>query len=121
MTKQNRAPSFLRDGQRFVSNNKDKADLFNCFFQPVFNIAKNGTIELLQGTTAILADHLSEFKLLSSEVAKVLNNIDPAKVPGPDNIPGRFILKETAPEITPCFCRPDKWKLASVCPVFKKR
>ena len=55
MTKQNRAPSFLKDGQRFVSNNKDKADLFNCFFQSVF-IANNGTIEFPQETTALLAD-----------------------------------------------------------------
>ena len=88
MTKQNCAPSFLRDGKRFVSNNKDKADLFNCFFQSVFT-ANNGTVEFPQKTTALLADHLSELNLLSSEVANVLNNIDPAKAPGPDNIPGR--------------------------------
>ena len=129
MTKQNRALSFLRDGQRFVSNNKDKADLFNCFFQSVFT-ANNGTIEFPPETTAILADHLSELNLLSSEVAKVLNNIDLAKAPGPDHIPGR-LLKEAAPEITPSLCRlfnlslslgefQDQWKLAYVCPVFKK-
>ena len=64
MTKQNRAPIFLRDGQCFVSNNKDKADLFNCFFQSVFT-ASNGTIEFPQETTAVLADHLSELNLLS--------------------------------------------------------
>ena len=63
-------------------------------------------------------------------MANVLNNIDSAKAPGPDNIPGR-LLKETAPEITPSLCRlfnlslslgefPDQWKLANVCPVFKK-
>ena len=32
-TKQNRSPGFLRDGQRFVTNNKEKADLLNIFFQ----------------------------------------------------------------------------------------
>ena len=31
-TKQNQSPSFLRDGQRFVTNNKEKADLLNIFF-----------------------------------------------------------------------------------------
>lgn len=39
-----------------------------------------------------------------TEVAKVLNNIDPAKAPGPDNISGR-LLKETAPEISVSLCR----------------
>ena len=65
-----------------------------------------------------------------TEVAKVLNNIDPAKAPGPDNISGR-LLKETAPEISVSLCRPfnlslslgefpDQWKPEHVCPVFKK-
>ena len=65
-----------------------------------------------------------------TEVAKVLNNIDPAKAPGPDNISGR-LLKETAPKISVSLSRlfnlslslgefPDLWKLANVCPVFKK-
>ena len=63
-------------------------------------------------------------------MAKVLNNIDPAKAPGPDNISGR-LLKETAPEISVSLCRlfnlslslgefPDQWKPEHVCPVFKK-
>lgn len=50
-------------------------------------------IEFPQETTAILTDHLSKLSLSSSEVAKVLNNINPTKVPGPDNIPGK-LLKE---------------------------
>ena len=32
MTKQNRSPVFLRDGQRFVTNSKEKAGLLNTFF-----------------------------------------------------------------------------------------
>ena len=32
MTEQNRSLGFLRDGQRFVTNNKEKADLLNNFF-----------------------------------------------------------------------------------------
>ena len=72
-----------------------KAGLLNCFFQSVFS-ANNGTIEFPQETTAILTDHLSKLSLSSSEVAKVLNNINPTKGPGPDNIPGKLI-KEIVP------------------------
>ena len=65
-----------------------------------------------------------------TEVAKVLNDIDLAKAPGPDNIGGR-LPKETAPEISVSLCRlfnlslsrgefPDQGKLTNVCPVFKK-
>ena len=75
----------------------------NYFFQSVFT-ANNSTIEFSQETTAIFADHLSELILFSSEVAKVLNNIEPAKALSPDNIPGR-LLKETSSEIAPCLCR----------------
>ena len=59
-----------------------------------------------------------------------MNNIDPAKAPGPDNISGR-LPKETAPEISVSLCRlfnlslslgefPDQWKPEHVCPVFEK-
>ena len=43
-TKQNRSPGFLRDGQRFVTNNKEKVDLFNIFLKSVFS-PNDGTSE----------------------------------------------------------------------------
>ena len=119
----------LINGQRFVSNHKNKADLSNCFFQSAFT-ANDGTID--SPWRLLLYSPTTQANLFyhQTEVAKVLNDIDLAKAPGPDNIGGR-LLKETAPEISVSLCRlfnlslsrgefPDQGKLANVCPVFKK-
>ena len=118
----------MRDGQRFVTNSKEKSDLFNYFFQKVFS-PNDGTSESYQGPPVIPAHHLSEIRLTIPEVIKVLEDIDVNKAHSPDNIPDR-LLKETASEIASPICRlfnrqlslgkfPDRWKLANVCPVYK--
>lgn len=131
MTKQNQSPSFLRDGQNFVTNNEEKADLLNTYFQSEFS-SNDGTSESYQGpsaTPALFVNHLSEICLTKLEVTKVLENIDVNKAPAPDNIPAR-LLKETAAEIASSTCRlfhlllfhgkfPDQWKQGNVCPVYK--
>ena len=106
MTKQNSAPTFLRDGQRFVSNH---TDLLNCFFQSAFT-ANDGTID--SPWRLLLYSPTTQANLFyhQTEVAKVLNDIDPAKAPGPDNISGR-LLKETAPE--------NSFSLSAVCSTFR--
>ncbi|CAB3993100.1 Hypothetical predicted protein, partial [Paramuricea clavata] len=62
-----------------------------------------------------------------SEVISELNNINPTKSSGPDNIPG-ILLKNTAEAITPSLCRVFNtslghvamiWKRANILPVFK--
>ena len=103
MTKQNRAPTFLRDGQRFVSNHKNKADLLNCFFQSAFT-TNDGTINSLWRLLLYSPTTQANLFYHQTEVAKVLNNIDPAKVPGPENISAR-LLKETAPKMSFSLCR----------------
>ena len=73
---------------------------------------------------------LANIHLTDCEVAQALENLDPNKACGPDNIPGR-ILKETAREIAPSLCRlfnlsltlgvfPAAWKRANITPTFKQ-
>ena len=128
-TKQNRSPGFLRDGQCFVTDPEDKANLLNRFFQSVFT-ANDTTANSLPAQRIPNAIYLSKIQLTTAEMAKTLKSLDPKKAPGPDNIPGRLI-KEVASEITTPLCRlfnlslslgifPDRWKLANVSPVLKK-
>jgi hypothetical protein len=63
-------------------------------------------------------------------ITKLLQNINPNKATGPDNISGR-VLKELSSEITPAIKFlfqqsvdlgqvPTDWKHANVCPIYKK-
>ena len=63
-------------------------------------------------------------------VRKLLQNLNPCKATGPDNIPA-FVLKNTAPELAPLLAElfqlsldtqevPEDWKKANIVPIFKK-
>ena len=63
-------------------------------------------------------------------VRKLLQELDPHKATGPDNIPAK-LLKQTASQIAPLLVLifqasinqgklPDDWKLAYITPIFKK-
>ena len=71
-----------------------------------------------------------ELDVTDAGVHKLLNNLNPGKASGPDEIPTR-LLKELADEITPVVAAiirqtlsegqlPDIWRDAWVTPVFKK-
>ena len=73
---------------------------------------------------------ISKFVVSTSDVTKILQELDPSKSPGPDKIPSR-LLKSIAMEVSPCLTLlflaslhqgrvPSDWKKALVCPVFKK-
>ena len=73
---------------------------------------------------------LPEITIHPDGVRKLLQNINPHKATGPDNIPGQ-LLKEVAQEVTPILSLifsaslhqgkiPDEWKEATLPPLFKK-
>ena len=73
---------------------------------------------------------LPEITIHPDGVRKLLQNINPHKATGPDNIPGQ-LLKEVAQEVTPILSLifsaslhqgkiPDEWKEATATPIFKK-
>ena len=72
---------------------------------------------------------MPEIIITTLGVLKLLSEINPCKVTGPDNIPAR-VLKETVPVITPMLTHlfqqslntseiPLEWKQAYVTPIFK--
>ena len=107
---------------------QEKAELFNDFFSSVF-IQPTDYPNLPYITThvnpALAIPHISE-----EAVELILRELDPNKAVGPDGIP-TVILKECwrtlVPSITKMFNNslktgtfPDCWKIANICPVFKK-
>ena len=73
---------------------------------------------------------LDNVDISSKGVVKLLNNLQPGKAPGPDNISLR-VLKELAEEVAPILTMifqssvdtgtvPADWKTANVTPLFKK-
>ena len=122
-------PPLIHD-DNIVSDNENKANLFNAYFVsissldidrappqlPAFNFKTDKRIELVQTT--------------ESEVEKLLSTLNPHKSTGPDGI-GNWVLKTCshtlAKPLTTLFNKllengnfPKEWKTASVCPVYKK-
>jgi hypothetical protein len=130
-TRSSQSPNFLRNGQSYTTDSREKANLLKTFSTQFLTPA---TLNLLlpgfPTPYKILDNQLSEIELIEEEVAAVLRNLDPNKTSGPDGIPCR-LLKEVAHEIAPSLCRlfdlslslgvvPSEWKFANISPIFKK-
>jgi hypothetical protein len=127
---QRTSPTYLRDGQNFVTNNVDKANLLNSFFHSVFTTHDMTPPSTDNTPTATSITHLPRIQLTVDGVMKTLQSLDPKKASGPDEIPG-MVLKNTAQAIAPSLCRlfnlslglgtvPTRWKCANVTPVHKR-
>ena len=116
-----------RNDRKAVTNVYERANLLNTWFSSVFIPSFNNSPPNVQPYNG---QSLANIHLTDCEVAQALENLDPNKACGPDNVPGR-ILKETAREIAFSFCRlfnlsltlcvfPAAWKRANITPIFKQ-
>ena len=118
----------LKNNNDYVTDNKDKAELFNAFFISNSNI---DTSEARLPDFSYLTDHrLDEISATEQEVLDLLKSLKVNKSTGHDGI-GPKLLFESAPAIVSSLTRlinlslttskvPDDWKKAQVIPIFKK-
>ena len=115
------------DGTK-TSNDKDKAEVLNTFFQSVFTEEPDG--DLPEPPKYEFKDELNDFDISVEKVKKMLKNLHTGKASGPDGINPLFLAntaESLAIPITILFRKtlsngkiPDEWKLANVSPIFKK-
>jgi hypothetical protein len=115
-------------------DSKDKANILNKQFQMAFSTKTEVSlsVESSKNTCNMKRkfETMHDIQITEEGVTKLLKNLNPHKVPGPDNITPR-VLKELATHISPILtiifrksCNtgeiPSICKRAFVCPIFKK-
>lgn len=106
---------------------KEKAEILNQQFSSVFHTESLGNLPDLGQSTY---PGVNNIKVTEKGVLKLLQNLNPNKASGPDNISARF-LKAMATSVSPILTIifqssldqgkvPDDWKTAYVTPLFKK-
>ena len=116
----------LKDNGKVYTEGKDKARILNTQFASVFSTDK-GDIPLIQ--TQYANSSISNIDINTEGIIKLLNQLNPNKASGPDNISVR-LLKETSSEIAPALalifqaslCQqsiPDDWHKANITPIYK--
>ena len=112
----------------FILNCQEKAKLFNDFFsnqcKPIIN---GSTLPQFTFLTDKRFDHIT---ILSDEVLSLIQNLNPNKATGSDEISAQMLLlcdhsivlplKIIFENIIKTSTYPDMWKLANVTPIFKK-
>ena len=116
----------LKGNGKVYTEGKDKARILNTQFASVFSTDK-GDIPLIQ--TQYANSSISNIDINTEGIIKLLNQLNPNKASGPDNISAR-LLKETSSEIAPALALvfqaslyeqsiPDDWRKANVTPIYK--
>ena len=121
-------PPMSNDETEIVTNNLDKANLFNQHFLSFSNIDTEGSelpdpINYTDATKDSIVTN-------EEEVLSILKSLKTNKASGPDGISPK-LLREAAPSISSSLCKlfnlsfqqgkvPTLWKQANVVPIFKK-
>ena len=128
LTKRSSAPDTMEHDGTYFTNAKAKAEAFNNYFSSVFN--DNTHLPCGLPSSPFTENSITSIVLSQEDVLSVLQNLNPTKPPGPDNLHS-MILKECANEFAPSLCQifnnslhlgklPLDWKTANITPVFKK-
>ncbi len=127
ISKQASIPPTVFYETKSASNDGDKANLFNHFFQSVFKPSR--IVYPAQDSLLVPNKVLNNFSISEQDVYKVLAALDPSKATGPDGIPAR-VLKLCSCSLTQpihhlfsqCIIQsylPEDWRIHKVIPAFK--
>ena len=86
MSKSSRIPGTVNYHGRFRNNPKDRAEIFNEFFEEQFSDASNYDIDI-----DFSNDTVNNIKFSTSRIRTILKNINVNKSPGPDGIHGQVL------------------------------
>ena len=117
----------LRDQGMLITDSKSKASILNQQFQKAFTPV---TADPTPDKGHSPHKQMPSINISENGIKKLLQNINPHKASGPDNIHGK-VLKECSSSIAPILTYlyktslitgkvPTDWKHANICPVFKK-
>ena len=119
-------PTLQKDGLSY-DGNQAKADILNQYFSSVFSSHDQ---HLPPDMDPSPYPSLLNIEITCEGIKKLLDDVDPSKSHGPDEVPGR-LLKLLSAEVSPCLklvfsaslhqgILPRAWKQAIVTPLFKK-
>ena len=117
----------LRSQTKLCTTDVEKAQALNEQFQSVFTPKSSEPVTVKPNSPF---PSIPDIHIHPDGVAKQLNNLNPSKASGPDELPPRF-LKLVADDLAPALCflfqqsittgqLPDEWGKAIVSPIYKK-
>ena len=126
---ENTGISALSKNGILTNNTLDKANILYDQFHKAFTTASDDVPIPNKGPSPYPT--MNYINITDNGITKLLQNINPNKATGPDQISGR-VLKELCKDVTPAIKLifqksissgkvPMDWKHANVCPVYKKR
>ncbi len=124
-TNSHRIPEVVSYGDQVRSDPQSQCDLFNDFFRDQFTGVSDYSIDINFSN-----DHLYKINFEPLRIQNLLQNLDPNKAQGPDNVHGRILKSCSKSLATPLAYLydlsystgniPAEWKLANVVPIHKK-
>ena len=114
---------------KFVTDLKEKAELFNALFAKQCSLIKNSS-QLPSHLHYLTDNRLSSVSFSQDDIAKIIQNLDPNKAHGHDNISihmlkicGSSVYKPLEMIFKQCIETgffPSEWKKANIVPIHKK-